>query len=95
MPIFATHRAVSRRAAGRLSPRAIATSRKRAEAIKLRAAGETFEQIAEIIGVTTGRAHQLVDEALRHSAAGAHGPLRLSEEAAALLLPLHDRPFSS
>jgi hypothetical protein len=53
--------------AGRLSPRAIAVAEKRAEAIRLRIEGETFRRIAETLGVTTGRAHQLVDEAMRET----------------------------
>jgi hypothetical protein len=54
----------SRSGAGKLSPRRLATAKKRAAATKLRAAGRTFKQIAVELGVTTGRAYQLVDEAL-------------------------------
>ena len=56
-----------RKGAGRLSPRAIAVAEKRAQALRLRARGETFRRIAETLGVTTGRAHQLVDEAMRET----------------------------
>jgi hypothetical protein len=56
-----------RKGAGRLSARAIAVAEKRAEAVRLRIAGETFRRIADTLGVTTGRAHQLVDEAMRET----------------------------
>jgi hypothetical protein len=49
---------------GRPSPRAIAVAQKRAEAMKHRLQGRTFEQIGIALGVTAGRAYQLVDEAL-------------------------------
>src|SRR5690349_13955650 len=61
---------------GRLSPRAIAAAAKRAEAARLRAGGATFQQIGETLGVTTGRAHQLVDEALQLTVAESVDELR-------------------
>jgi hypothetical protein len=35
--------------------------------VRLRIAGATFHHIGETLGVTVGRAHQLVDEALRET----------------------------
>jgi hypothetical protein len=68
-----------RKGAGRLSARAIAVAEKRAQALRLRARGETFHRIAETLGVTTGRAHQLVDEALRETVQAAADDLRKLE----------------
>ena len=53
-----------RKRAGRLSPRAIAVSQKRGQAMEYRLQGWTFFDIGKALGVTPGRAHQLVDEAL-------------------------------
>jgi hypothetical protein len=71
-----TRRAVSRKGAGRLSPRALAVAEKRAEAARLRAVGATFQEIGRTLGVTTGRAHQLVDEALQSTVADSVDELR-------------------
>ena len=57
-------RSASSRGTGRLSPRAIAVTQKRAQAMSFRLQGRTFEQIGRALGVTPGRAHQLVDEAM-------------------------------
>jgi hypothetical protein len=35
--------------------------------VRLRIRGETFHRIAETLGVTVGRAYQLVDEAMRET----------------------------
>ena len=67
MQLASRRRSASRRGAGRLSPRALAVAEKRAEAVRLRIAGATFHHIGETLGVTVGRAHQLVDEALRET----------------------------
>ena len=69
-----------RHGAGRLSPRALAVAAKRAEAVRLRAAGVTFQSIAESLAVTTGRAHQLVDEALRATVAEPAEALRALQQ---------------
>jgi hypothetical protein len=45
------------------SPRALATARKRAEAVNLRIQGYLFHEIAETLKVSTARAYQLCEEA--------------------------------
>ena len=49
----------------RTTPRAIATDMKRAQALELRTHGWTYAVIAKELNVSTTRAHQLVDEALK------------------------------
>jgi hypothetical protein len=69
----------SKRGAGKLSPLRLATMERRAAATRLRAAGRTFKQIGEALGVTTGRAYQLVDEALYATVAAPAESLRQIE----------------
>jgi hypothetical protein len=81
MPKFHTSKrtAASKSGAGKLSPQRLATMEKRAEATRLRVAGRTFTQIGEALGVTTGRAYQLVDEALYATLAAPAESLRQIE----------------
>lgn len=60
-----------------LSPRAVAVEKKRAEALELRLAGWIFSAIGEAIGVSEGRAYELVEEAL---ASIVHPPLEKVRE---------------
>ena len=60
----------------RLSPRAIAVAQKRAQAMEYRLQGRTFFDIGKALGVTPGRAHQLVDEALAATLQEPAGHLR-------------------
>lgn len=60
-----------------LSPRTIAVEKKRAAALELRLAGWNFPDIGEKIGVSQGRAYDLVEEAL---SAIVHPPLEAVKE---------------
>ena len=68
-----------RKRSGRLSPRAIVVAQKRAQAMEYPLQGSTFFDIGKALGVTPGRAHQLVDEALSESVATPAEELRTLE----------------